>query len=137
MITWEEIEKDMPIPSVTKQPSAMQLFMFSAVTWNRHLIHYSKDFAKHDGLDDVAVHRALLGSFLGQLLTGWLGEDGEVKRIEWSVRGSAFPGDEVVCKGRVKDKEEENNEKMVECEVWIEKNGKVIVPGTAKVKIFN
>jgi hydroxyacyl-ACP dehydratase HTD2-like protein with hotdog domain len=136
MIKWEEIKKDMIIPSIVKKPNAMQLFMFSAVTWNRHLIHYNKDFAEHDGLPDVAVHRALLGSFLGQLLTNWLTQDGEVKLLEWSVRGSAFPEDEIVCKGKVKDKEIHDNEKIVLCDVCIEKNGEVIVPGSATVKLF-
>jgi len=136
MVNWDNVKMDMPLPSITKQPSAMQLFMFSAVTWNRHLIHYSKDFAIHDGLQDVAVHRALLGSFLGQLLTSWLGDDGMIKRLEWSVRGSAFPGDKVACKGKVTAKEVRNENKEVDCEVWIEKEGKIIVPGTATVTVF-
>ena len=135
--SWEEIEEGHGIPALVKKPTYMQLFMFSAITWNRHLIHYNSEFAHHDGLKDVAVHRALMGSFLAQMLTDWLSEAGRVAKIEWSVRGGAAPGDTLTCRGRVLSKKIESGEKLVECEVWIEKDGETIVPGKATVKFFS
>ena len=61
---FESIQEGDEIPALTKKPTYMQLFMFSAATWNRHLIHYNTEFARHDGLKDVATHRALMGNFL-------------------------------------------------------------------------
>lgn len=134
MILWDDIKESLEIPTLIKKPTYMQLFMFSAATWNRHLIHYNTEFAQHDGLKDVAVHRALMGSFLAQMLSNWVGDAGRVAKVEWSVRGSAIPGDSLICKGKVAGKNIKNGEKLADCEVWIENKGQVIVPGTGVVK---
>ena len=91
---------------------------------------------EHDGLPDVLAHRPLLGSFLGHVLTDWLGEDGRILRLEWSNRGPAIPGDTLVCRGKVTGKHRDSDRGIVECDVWVEKeNGDVIVPGKAEVAL--
>lgn len=136
-VTWDEIEEGQAIPPLEKKPSYMQLFMFSAVTWNRHLIHYNSEFAHSDGLKDVAPHRALIGSFLAQMLTAWAGESGKVSRLEWSVRGSALPGKVLTCKGKVVNKRIEGDQRIVECSVWAEdEGGTPLAPGTAIVTLL-
>ena len=136
-LAYDAIQVGDAIPSLEKKPSYMQLFMFSAITWNRHLIHYNTAFAQGDGLKDVAPHRALIGSFLGQLLSKWAGDSGRVTRLEWSVRGSALPGKVLTCKGKVVDKHVEGSRRIVECEVWAEtEEGETLAPGTAVVTLF-
>lgn len=134
---YEDVVIGDELPTVTKMPDTIQLFMFSASTWNLHRIHFDADFAReHDGLPNVLAHRPLLGSFLAQLLTGWLGDDGKLKRLEWSNRGPALPGDTLVCRGRVTGKHRDAAGALVECDVWIEKaGGEVIVPGKAVVAL--
>jgi hydroxyacyl-ACP dehydratase HTD2-like protein with hotdog domain len=85
------------------RPTRQQIFMFSAATWNRHHVHYDKDAAQSEGLEDVVVQRALLGNFLGQLIERWLSGKGAVRRLEWTVRRSALPDRELVCTGEVTD----------------------------------
>ncbi len=134
---WDNLEEGDELPDLIKTPSYMQLFMFSAITWNRHLIHYNTDYARHDGLQNVAVHRALLGNFLAQLLTDWVGEAGRLTKIEWNVRSSAQPGDTLLCRGKVIKKIVENDKKQAECEIWIEKSdGTLIAPGKGKVMFY-
>lgn len=132
---FEDIGVGYEIPSVTKMPSNIQLFMFSAITWNRHRIHYDADFARdHDKLSNILVQRPLLGCFLAQMLSGWLKENGKIKRLEWTARGPAFPGDKLTCQGMVVRKYRDGEEPIIECEVWIEKEGgETIVPGKAVV----
>lgn len=134
---YQDIEPGQEIPSLEKTPSNVQLFMFSAVTWNLHRIHYDADFARdHEKLPNVVTPRPLLGSFLAQMLTGWLQENGTIRRMEWSVRGSAFPGDTVTCRGKVTGKRVEGDENLIDCEIWIENsNGDAIVPGKAEILI--
>jgi hydroxyacyl-ACP dehydratase HTD2-like protein with hotdog domain len=135
---FDNVRENVEVKTLTKKPTHMQLFMFSAVTWNRHLIHYNTEFAKSDGLKEVATHRALMGSFLAQMLSDWVGDFGRVSKVEWTVRGGAFPGEVLTCKGKVLQKRAEGDEKSIECEIWIEnQEGKIIVPGKGKVTIFN
>jgi hydroxyacyl-ACP dehydratase HTD2-like protein with hotdog domain len=134
---FEDVEVGDEIPAITKTPSNLQLFMFSAVTWNCHRIHFDADFARgHDRLPDVLTQRPLLGSFLCQLLSDWVGENGKLERLEWSNRGPAVPGDTLTCRGKVVGKRRQGDKAIVECEVWIEKGaGETIVPGKAAVSL--
>ena len=135
---WDRIIEGCEIPTLIKKPTYTQLFMFSAITWNRHLIHYNAEYARRDGLPDVAVHRGLIGNYLAQLLSDWVGADGKVTKIQWNVRATAVPGDTLAVKGRVLKKWIEGKNKLVECEIRVEKEGAdIIAPGRGEVIIFS
>ena len=135
---WDEISEGYEISELIKKPTYMQLFMFSAITWNRHLIHYNTEFARRDGLPDVATHRALIGNFLAQMLYDWIGEAGRIAKIEWSVRATAVPGDTLTCRGKVLQKHIEGTKKLVECEIWVEnQRGDNIALGKGEVVFFD
>lgn len=125
------------IPPLVKTPTPMQLFMFSASTWNRHLIHYNTEFAISDGLTNVAVHRALIGGFLSQMLTDWLGEAGRITCLSWTVRGSAAIERPLALRGKVVEKRVDDGDLLLACEVWAENDaGEPIAPGTAVVQLL-
>jgi hypothetical protein len=96
-----ELELPLVLPELVVEPSAMQVFMFSAVTWNRHHIHYSRDAAVREGHADVVVQRALLGNFFARHAQSWLGAAGSVRRLAWKVASSALPGQRLCCRGAV------------------------------------
>jgi hydroxyacyl-ACP dehydratase HTD2-like protein with hotdog domain len=133
---WDSVEIGDQVLDLVKRPSPMQLFMFSASTWNRHLIHYNTEFAISDGLKNVAVHRALIGGFLGQMLSEWLGDTGTIANLSWSVRGSAAIERPLTLRGTVTDKREEDGERLILCDVWAENHvGETIAPGTAILRL--
>ncbi len=138
-IYFEDIEVGQEVPQLVKEPTNLQLFMFSAVTWNLHRIHYDADFARdRDKLPNVVTHRGLLGNFLAQMLADWMKENGALKKIEWSVRGSAMPGDKLTCRGKITKKYKDGNDNVVACEIWIEnQKGDTIVPGSAELVIIS
>ena len=87
------------VPDQVFTPSLMQVFMFSAVTWNRHHIHYSREAARREGHQDVVVQRALLGNYFAQHLQGWMGPRGQIQELQWRVQHSAYPGQTLRCRG--------------------------------------
>jgi len=105
------------IPELTVRPDHMQVFMFSAVTWNRHHIHYSKDAAVDEGLPGVVVQRALIGNFFTRLMTHWLGDHGELRKLAWKVTRSALPGKRITCRARIERQSESDDEKTLDCEL--------------------
>jgi hydroxyacyl-ACP dehydratase HTD2-like protein with hotdog domain len=132
---WDEIEPGSPIAELVKRPDHKQVFMYSAITWNRHLIHYNSKQARDEGHKDVVVQRALLGSYLAQMITDWINENGMLRRLEWKVIQSAFPGDVLTCKGEVLKKAFTADEKKISCNVHIENQRKdIIVKGLAVIK---
>jgi hydroxyacyl-ACP dehydratase HTD2-like protein with hotdog domain len=124
----------MQIPELIVRPDHTQVFMFSAVTWNRHHIHYSKDAAIGEGLPDVVVQRALIGNFLARLITSWTGARAELRKLAWKVTRSALPGKVIVCRGKVKERIDSEDEKRLICEVTASnENDELIAYGEATV----
>jgi hydroxyacyl-ACP dehydratase HTD2-like protein with hotdog domain len=125
------------IPELRVTPDSMQIFMFSAVTWNRHHIHYSKDGAICEGLPDVVVQRALIGNFFARLLTNFMGEHGEIRALSWKVLNSATPGKGLCCRGEVIAREEQSSTRFLLCDVhMIDEGGNTIATGNAKLELL-
>ncbi|WP_322795663.1 MaoC/PaaZ C-terminal domain-containing protein [Tepidiforma sp.] len=135
-VTWNDITEGMAIPELKKNCSTQQLVLWAAASGDFYQIHYDQDFARGTGLPGIIVHGALKHAFLGQLLHDWLGRNGKIRRFGCSYRGMDFPNQDIVCKGIVTRKYEENGEKLVDLEIWTENpEGKKTTPGTATVVI--
>lgn len=118
-IDWRDFPLPLILPELVITPTHAQIFMFSAVTWNRHHIHYSRDAAVAEGLPDVVVHRALIGNFFMRVLTNWLGDMGDVKTLAWKVQSSAVPNRKLFCQGVVTEHEPGAKDDGLVCELTI------------------
>ncbi len=137
MPEWDLLEIGADLGELEKSPDSRQVFMFSAVTWNRHVIHYNSRSAQSEGLPDVVVQRALIGNYLAQFLDQWLQQKGDILRLEWKVVRSAIPGDTLKICGAVKQKYVEDNNQLVICDVSIvNQNSDTIAMGEATLKFF-
>ncbi len=126
----------MEIPPLTKHPTTQQLVKWAGASGDFYQIHYDLEFARKTGLPGIIVHGLLKVSFLGQMLTDWIGEHGTLKKIGCQQRGMDFPDEDLICRGKVTRKHVEQGEYLVECEIWTENPRKErTVPGTAVVAL--
>lgn len=130
---------DCPVPTVLPEllvtPTHMQVFMFSAATWNRHHIHYSRDAAVREGLPDVVVQRALVGNYLARLLTEWAGSAAEIAELSWKVVASAVPGRQLRCNGSIVDAERDDDARLLHCDLSVtDEAGTAIAHGRATLR---
>ena len=133
---FEDVEEGMELPPLVKRPTAVALFRYSAVTWNPHRIHYDKEWAQYEGYPAVLVQAHLHGAYLTQMVMDWIGPGGVLRKLSWSNRRFALPGDALTCKGRVTRKHVANGQHYVECDIWEEnQDGEVCAPGTALVSL--
>jgi hydroxyacyl-ACP dehydratase HTD2-like protein with hotdog domain len=133
---WAAVAPGTALKELVKTPSSRDIFMFSAVTWNRHAIHYSSESARSEGLRDVVVQRALLGNYLAQLITQWVGADGDLECLEWKVVHSAFPGDRLVCSGEVTANVASQSGRLLECVVRVQnQSAETVALGQARVRV--
>jgi len=133
---YEDIEVGSEIAPLVKQPDTRQLVMWAGASGDYNPIHYDKDFAQSRGLPGVIVHGQLVCSFLGQLITDWMGEQGILKKLNCSYRGKNSPGEPITVKGKVTGKYVDNEEHRIECQVWAENpGGEKTVTGTATVAL--
>ena len=131
---YEDIAIGDEITPLVKQPTTRQLVMWAGASGDYNPIHYDKDFAQSQGLPGVIVQGQLVGCFLGQLITNWIGEAGVVHSFSCSYRGMNFPGEVLTCRGKVIKKYIEDDRHYVECDIWVEKpKGEKTVLGRAVV----
>ncbi len=131
---YEDVTIGNEIPSLVKQPTTRQLVMWAGASGDYYEIHYDKDFARRQGLPGIIAHGQLVYSFLGQLLTDWIGKQGFLRKLNCSYRGMNFPGEALTCKGKVTNKYVKDGEYCLECSVWTENSkGEKTVTGTAVV----
>ncbi len=110
-----------------QRPDEVQLFAFSAITWDTHRTHWDSPFSKDvDKLPGILVHGHLQAAFLTQLVTRWAGPRGKLARISYQNRGMSVPGDTLTCYGKVDSKAAEEDESVatVNVQVWIENQRK-------------
>ena len=78
-VFWEDVEEGMAIPTIVKVPSTRQLVQYAGASGDFYEIHYDKDYAQGTGLPGVIIHGALKNAFLAQLVTDWIGEQGDAE----------------------------------------------------------
>ena len=60
----------------TVQPHEVDLFLFSAITWNPHRIHYDRDYARVEGYPDILVAGPHQAALLAQMLSDYARSQG-------------------------------------------------------------
>jgi len=127
------------VPELRRVPSRLQLFRYSAITWNTHRIHFDPDYAAAEGYPDVLVQSNLHTAFLASLCTEWAGDLGQLTRLDVSVRRFAVPGDVLICRATVTGLEAEESSGLVHLELAeIRESDQVVcAQGSATVRLAN
>ena len=135
-VFYEDIETGSEIPVLVKYPTTMQLVKFAGASGDYYQIHYDKDFAQASGLPGVIVHGWLALSFLGQMLTDWIGGGGALVKLSGSYRGVNNVNEDIFCYGKATRKYVEDDNHFVRLEIWAENpQGERTASGSAVVKL--
>ena len=135
-LVYEDVAVDMEIPPLVKRTTRRQLVQWAGASGDFYEIHYDKDFAIASGLPDVILHGRLKAAYLGQMLTDWIGAEGALKKFNVRYRGMDVPDQDLTCKGKVTKKYLQDNECLVELDIWTENaRGERTVTGTALVSL--
>ena len=95
-------------------------------------VHWQHDFAQEVGVPGFYDYGPQRVSWLGNLMTTWIGDDAWLKRLSVQVRRFNIEGDVQWLKGRVTNKGARDGEYFVECDIWAEnQRGEVTAPGSA------
>ncbi|MGW0583714.1 acyl dehydratase, partial [Streptomyces sp. NPDC002920] len=73
--------------------SPVQLFRFSAVSWNAHRIHYDAGFAASEGFPGVVVQSTLHGETVSRHALDWAGPGARLESVAWRNVATAVAGE--------------------------------------------
>ena len=114
----------------------VQLFLYNAVLWNAHRIHFDHPYATEvEGYPGLVNAGPLMGDWLTQCVLEWLGDDGHLKSIEYTNRKASIIGEVLRSSGKVLSTDPEANTAVLEVKIS-NQAGEVIAPCTATVS-FN
>lgn len=122
------------LPPLIKTPTTRQLVQYAGASGDFYEIHYDQDFARAQDLPGVIIHGALKSAWLAQLVTDWMGREGELQSIAVRYRDMDVPGDVLTCSGIVTAKDDAT--KTVHCELTLTNSaGNITTTGDAVVAL--
>lgn len=99
-------------------------------------VHWDTEFAQQVGVPGAYDYGPQRVSWLGQVVTNWMGDDGIIRKFSAQVRRFNLNGDTHWLKGKVAAKRIENGERVVDLELWgHDQRGEVTINGTAVVAL--
>jgi acyl dehydratase len=97
-------------------------------------LHWEREWANELGVPIPYDYGALRETFLTNLITNWIGDEGWLWKLNCEHRKFVYTGDTYWIKGRVKDKQMGPHGGEVNLQVWVENQwGTVVSPGEATV----
>ena len=114
---FESLKVGDEIPALKITPvSRHTLALYCGVSGDYNPIHVDLDYAKSAGLDDVIAHGMLSAGYLARMLTDWVPQS-SIRSINNRFTAMTHIGDSVTCTGKVVEKFEKGNEKLVRLEM--------------------
>jgi 3-methylfumaryl-CoA hydratase len=89
------------LPPLKHSATAMQLFRYSAVTWNPHRIHFDESYAREEGHAGRALHSHLRAALALRCITEGLGPDWQVTNFAYRLRKPVYAPADLAYTARV------------------------------------
>ena len=100
-MTHKDLRVGAVLDPASNETSIVQVFRYSAATWNTHRIHYDKDYATTEGYPGVLVQSHLHGAFLTKYCTDFVGRDARLVDLSLRVKKFAVAGETLTVVGTV------------------------------------
>jgi acyl dehydratase len=104
-----------PLYQVKEPLTTRSVVKWAAAVKDFYEIHYDKDFARQMGMPDIIAHGPNKCALLSRLMLEWIGEQGRLHKLFCAHKASNFPGETLICKGKVKNKYNKDGKNYVEC----------------------
>lgn len=135
-VFFEDLVPGDELPPMSTTFTTRRLVQFAGAALDFYEIHYDREYAREIGLDSLLVHGALKNALLGRFVHEWIGPGGRILAFGCQYRGMDVPGEELVCRGAVTDKREQDAEGLLELDIRLEKaDGTVTTPGFGRVAL--
>ena len=122
------------LPERSHTATNVSLFLYNAIIWNPHRIHYDETYTtqveKHPG---IVIDGPLQGDWLNQVVVNWMGDNGTLTKFNYSNRRASYLGETLTSGGVITAIDTDAG--TVDMDIFIKnEKGDVITPGTAQVR---
>jgi hydroxyacyl-ACP dehydratase HTD2-like protein with hotdog domain len=89
------------LPPLKHTATPLQLFRYSAVTWNPHRIHFDEPYAREEGHAGIALHSHLRAALALRCVTEGLGTGWHVAKFAYRLRKPVYAPADLAYSARV------------------------------------
>ncbi|MFZ5471004.1 MAG: MaoC family dehydratase [Myxococcota bacterium] len=134
---FESVRVGDELPAMAKTPiDRVQLARYAGASGDFNPVHVDETYARGVGMPSVYAPGMLIMGFLGQLLADWA-RGAQLRKYNVKFIKMVWPGDTVVCKGRVTDRFGEGGRYFVDIDLWAEnQKGELVLRGQAQIQLF-
>ena len=133
MATWDELSEGTEREPVQIGPLTRTDFVrYQGASGDFNPIHHDEDFAKGAGFPSVFSVGMLQAGILGTYATDWLGA-ANIRNFNVQFREQVWPGDHLVCTGKVARSYEDGGERKVDIDLLVTRveSGGAAIKGSA------
>ncbi|MHB1844672.1 MAG: MaoC/PaaZ C-terminal domain-containing protein [Deltaproteobacteria bacterium] len=114
----------------------LQMVRYAGASGDLNPLYFDEPFARSAGFRSVLAPGALSLGALAQMVTEWLRAPA-LRRLQARFLKIVWPGDVLVCRGRVTGKRREGGDYLVDLDLWIENaDGEMLVRGSGTASLF-
>ena len=125
----------LPLREVRRQtPNAIAVDPVTQVPHKSIELHLSADSAKMLGSYSSTLLSVTIEHFLARLVTNWMGDDGFIRKFNYTKLANNPIGDAIFGRGRVIKKYVDDGDYVVDLDIWIESN-RGYIPNVATVTV--
>jgi hydroxyacyl-ACP dehydratase HTD2-like protein with hotdog domain len=95
------LEVEDVLPPLKHTATGLQLFRYSAVTWNPHRIHIDESYARDEGHAGLALHSHLRAALAVRCVTEGLGPEWQVTKLAYRLRKPVYAPADLAYTARV------------------------------------
>jgi acyl dehydratase len=97
-------------------------------------LHWEKEWANQLGIPISYDYGAMRETFLTNIVTNWMGDEGWLWKLSCQHRKFVYTGDTYWIKGKVREKKQEDGRNEIHADIWVENQwGDVVSPGNAVI----
>lgn len=103
-LTAEQVKAGDALPDLAVDVSATTIVLGALAARDWRPMHHDKDFAvERNGVKNIFLNTPNQAAWFERYLTDWTGPTGRLGRIQFRMKDSVFPGDQMVFRGRVEE----------------------------------
>ncbi len=130
-------EGDEASPVVVPNITRTQIVKYAGASGDFNPIHHDELYAIRAGNDRVFAMGMMSAGFLSHMITDWVG-NGKLRKYKVRFGRQVWPGDTVVCQGRVTGKYSEGGKNFIEAEVYAEnQRGERVITGLIVAEVMS
>jgi acyl dehydratase len=137
-VRFEDTSVGDTLPERSNAVDRAQLVVYAGASGDFNPIHWNEEFAKQVGLPGVISHGMFSMALVGRMLSDWVGDPAAVKRFSVQFRDVVLPGETLIAKGRVAEKDEGARTATIELWAEVTRNDETVLPiqkGSAVVEL--